>query len=70
MLNGNLFYTQVVGPIPTQQEYDYDAQPWRFEFRDIPDAATRSAVTSRLMTSAILPRGDVVVPTMLAWGYK
>lgn len=105
MLNGGMFYTQVVGPLlpghfggstatadsdtqmagmddsqssseavpnpPTQQGsgYNYDQQPWKFEFRDIPEAGTRSAVTSRVMASAALPRGDVV-PSMNAWGYR
>lgn len=99
MLNGGMFYTQVVGPVskrdfgatasdrdPDTQmagmdmdepkpsarkvhHYDYDQQPWRLEFRDIPEAGTRSAVTARVMASAALPRGDVV-PSMNAWGYR
>lgn len=103
MLNGNIFYTQLVGPVsegdfgpkslsPEDQhqdqdismtgmgeenqvdydghyDYDYDRQPWRLEFRDIPEAATRSAVTSRLMSSASLPHGDVMAP-INAWGYS
>lgn len=103
MLNGNIFYTQLVGPVsegdfgskslsPEDQhqdqdismtgmgeenqvdydghyDYDYDRQPWRLEFRDIPEAATRSAVTSRLMSSASLPHGDVMAP-INAWGYR
>lgn len=98
MLNGGMFYTQVVGPVserdfdgaitsagdsdtqmagtdetkPSVQKmhrYDYDQQPWRLEFRDIPEAGTRSAVTARVMASAALPRGDVV-PSMNAWGYR
>ncbi|BDD60588.1 Mediator of RNA polymerase II transcription subunit 18 [Monascus purpureus] len=103
MLNGNIFYTQLAGPVsegdfgstspsPEDQhqdqdismtgmgegnqvdhdgryDYDYDRQPWRLEFRDTPEAATRSAVTSRLMSSASLPRGDVMAP-MNAWGYS
>lgn len=99
MLNGNMFYTQVVGPVserdfgardsPSSRDhqdafmagtdeknpvddayfYEYEDQPWRLEFRDIPEAGTRSAVTSRLMTSASLPRGDVVAP-MNVWGYR
>lgn len=83
MLNGNLYYTQVVGPV-TEQDfgsdsdtamagtlsgYDYERQTWKLEFRDIPEAGTRSAVTSRLMSSAALPPGDVI-PSMNAWGYK
>jgi mediator of RNA polymerase II transcription subunit 18 len=81
MLNGNMYYTQVVGPV-TEAEfgsaesqmsdegvYDYGRQPWKLEFRDIPEAGTRSAVTSRLMSSATLPTGDIV-PSMNAWGYK
>jgi mediator of RNA polymerase II transcription subunit 18 len=96
MLNGGMFYTQVVGPVSeadfgapaspgadqdahmsgTDEKssvrthyYDYESQPWKLEFRDIPEAATRSAVTARLMASASLPKGDITVP-MNAWGYK
>jgi mediator of RNA polymerase II transcription subunit 18 len=97
MLNGGMFYTQVVGPVSeadfstpapaadpdTQMEgmnesksaaqgtstYDYEQQPWKLEFRDIPEAGTRSAVTSRVMASASLPRGDII-PSMNAWGYR
>lgn len=96
LLNGNMFYTQVVGPVTEKdfgtasvadpdtqmagmdetkpstrdsQGYDYDHQPWKLEFRDIPEAGTRSAVTARVMASAALPRGDVV-PSMNAWGYR
>jgi mediator of RNA polymerase II transcription subunit 18 len=96
MLNGGMFYTQVVGPVsesdfspapaadpdtqmegmnesepPVQEKstYDFEQQPWRLEFRDIPEAATRSAVTSRVMASAALPRGDII-PSMNAWGYR
>ncbi|KAI2788571.1 Mediator of RNA polymerase II transcription subunit 18 [Penicillium oxalicum] len=108
MLNGGMFYTQVVGPVlekdfaaapsnmPSSESdrdtqmagmedsgpppagpstsdtaatgYDFDQQPWKLEFRDIPEAATRSAVTTRLMASAALPRGNVE-PSMNAWGY-
>lgn len=97
LLNGNMFYTQVAGPVTEKdfgttasvadpdtqmagmdetkpsildsQGYDYDHQPWKLEFRDIPEAGTRSAVTARVMASAALPRGDVV-PSMNAWGYR
>lgn len=97
LLNGGMFYTQVVGPVdekdfggalpsgtdPDTQmagmdetkpahnspSYDYDRQSWQLEFRDIPEAGTRSAVTTRVMASATLPRGDVV-PSMNAWGYR
>lgn len=93
MLNGGMFYTQVVGPVSegdfgglvprddnnedinqeqsmqSHHEYDYDHQSWKLEFRDIPEAGTRSAVTARLMASANLPRGDIVEP-MNAWGYR
>lgn len=98
LLNGGMFYTQVVGPVsekdfggataseadpdtqmagmddtkpPVQNlhSYDYDRQLWKLEFRDIPEAGTRSAVTARVMASAALPRGDVV-PSMNAWGYR
>lgn len=109
MLNGGMFYTQVVGPIDSSDfadagvadapapatanatanpdpadpdtkmdgtdeltfprtTYDFDQQPWKLEFRDIPEAGTRSAVTARVMATAALPRGDVV-PSMNAWGY-
>ncbi|KAI9039104.1 mediator of RNA polymerase II transcription subunit 18 [Aspergillus affinis] len=95
MLNGGMFYTQVIGPVSeadlganppsislgdtdasmagTDEDgghrYSYDQQAWRLEFRDIPEAGTRSAVTSRLMASAGLPKGDIVTP-MNAWGYS
>ena len=96
MLNGGMFYTQVVGPldesdfglnrssagdpdaamsgteeIPTNcpPAYSYENQPWKLEFRDIPEAGTRSAVTARLMASSNLPKGDISTP-MTAWGYK
>ncbi|KAJ5172239.1 Mediator of RNA polymerase II transcription subunit 18 [Penicillium capsulatum] len=101
MLNGGMFYVQVVGPVrpadfggspasdpdtqmagmedsnppgenPTPQQgsaYEYDQQPWKLEFRDIPEAGTRSAVTTRVMASAALPRGDIVA-SMNAWGYS
>ncbi|KAA8644839.1 hypothetical protein EYZ11_010954 [Aspergillus tanneri] len=95
MLNGGMFYTQVVGPVseadfgakpaPTSlgdtdvtmsgtdvkngHFYSYDNQPWKLEFRDIPEAGTRSAVTARLMASAGLPKGDISTP-MNAWGYS
>lgn len=113
MLNGGMYYTQVVGSVseadfgggdgggkpddgqeiiggennniegdinqagiiqPQQHDrhqspYDYDHQSWKLEFRDIPEAGTRSAVTARLMASASLPRGDIIEP-MNAWGYR
>ncbi|KAL4881479.1 mediator complex, subunit Med18 [Aspergillus karnatakaensis] len=93
MLNGQMFYTQVVGPISeadfdtkpssaddsdaamtgmeqaTGSPYDYDSQPWKLEFRDIPEAGTRSTITARLMASATLPKGDIVTH-MNAWGYS
>lgn len=112
MLNGGMFYTQVVGPIQStdfadpsvtatananpdpnpnaspldpdtdtkmdgmdsdsnipRSAYDFDQQSWQLEFRDIPEAGTRSAVTSRVMATAALPRGDIV-PSMNAWGYR
>ena len=93
MLNGQMFYTQVVGPVseadfnvkPTSSDssdatmagtdeaagssYDYDGQPWKLEFRDIPEAGTRSTITARLAASAALPKGDIVTP-MNAWGYR
>lgn len=100
MLNGGMYYTQVVGPVlhenfaaagvtrgegddpdaamsgiyESQKDslshstYDYESQSWKLEFRDIPEAGTRSAVTARLMASAGLPKGDIVEP-MNAWGY-
>lgn len=109
MLNGGMFYTQVVGPVQStdfadagvtdaaananpnpvnpdpdtdtkmdgmdsessipRSAYDFDQQSWQLEFRDIPEAGTRSAVTSRVMATAALPRGDIV-PSMNAWGYR
>ncbi|KAL4911683.1 mediator of RNA polymerase II transcription subunit 18 [Aspergillus aurantiobrunneus] len=92
MLNGQMFYTQVVGPLSeadfntnpssddtdvtmsaadeaTASSYDYDSQPWKLEFRDIPEAGTRSTITARLAASATLPKGDIVTP-MSAWGYS
>lgn len=98
MLNGGMYYTQVVGPVAerdfgsvgpepmhkpdaamsgvddklsaaAQHTYDYDQQPWKLEFRDIPEAGTRYAVTPRMMASASLPQGDVM-PSMNAWGYE
>lgn len=90
MLNGGMYYTQVVGPVherdfgsippplmgpgadgkqAADHEYEFDEQPWRLEFRDIPEAGTRSAVTSRVMSNATLPRGDMILP-MSAWGYR
>ncbi|PGH04098.1 polynucleotide kinase 3'-phosphatase [Helicocarpus griseus UAMH5409] len=44
-------------------------QTWRLEFKDTPDAGTRSAVTSRFVGSAKLGSGDVL-PEMNAWGYN
>lgn len=49
--------------------YDFENQLWRMEWRDIPEAGTRSAVTSRLMANALLPQGDVAA-TMSSWGYE
>ncbi|KAB8230698.1 Mediator of RNA polymerase II transcription subunit 18 [Aspergillus alliaceus] len=98
MLNGGMFYTQVVGPVSEAEfgaqssippsgdsdalmsgidpgekhvshPYNYEEQPWKLEFRDIPEAGTRSAVTCRLMASANLPKGDIATP-MNAWGYS
>lgn len=102
MLNGGMYYTQVVGPVnesdfgsaspstsssqdvamqgvaeappgdnttTTRPAYDFDNQNWRLEFRDIPEAGTRTAVTARLMANATLPSGDVLTP-MNAWGYR
>ncbi|KAL4896452.1 mediator of RNA polymerase II transcription subunit 18 [Aspergillus ambiguus] len=100
MLNGGMFYTQVVGPVSEEDfgaapgtaaenpdalmsgttdlpsgtenaahRYSYETQPWKLEFRDIPEAGTRSAVTSRLMASSSLPSGDLI-PAMNAWGYS
>lgn len=48
--------------------YDFEKQDWKMEFRDIPEAGTRTAVTSRLMGMATVPRGDVV-SEMESWGY-
>lgn len=44
-------------------------QTWRMEFKDIPDAGTQSGVTSRLVSTAKLPYGDVL-PGMTAWGFE
>ena len=41
---------------------------WRMEWRDIPEAGTRSGVTSRLMVNAVLPQGDII-SVMETWGY-
>lgn len=49
--------------------YNYENQPWRLEFRDIPEAGTRSALTARLMANAALPKGNIL-PLMDAWGYR
>ncbi|KAB8070238.1 mediator of RNA polymerase II transcription subunit 18 [Aspergillus leporis] len=98
MLNGGMFYTQVVGAVSetdfgaqssaalsgnpdaamsgtdSQEKneghyYNYENQHWKLEFRDIPEAGTRSAVTTRLMASVSLPKGDIATP-MNAWGYS
>ncbi|KAI9373297.1 mediator complex, subunit Med18 [Aspergillus egyptiacus] len=90
MLNGGMYYTQVVGPVNESDfssggadapmsgtgeaagsgsSYDYNSQPWKLEFRDIPEAGTRSTITARLAASATLPKGDIVTP-MDAWGYS
>jgi mediator of RNA polymerase II transcription subunit 18 len=103
MLNGGLYYMQVVGGVreadfgsnpvsrpdmdmkesdfmegtqdstrvPSAMGNGYDSanQAWRLEFKDIPEAGARSAVTSRLVASAKIPYGDVL-PVMHAWGYK
>jgi mediator of RNA polymerase II transcription subunit 18 len=98
MLNGGMFYTQVVGAVSetdfgaqssaalsgnpdaamsgtdSQEKneghyYNYENQHWKLEFRDIPEAGTRSAVTTRLMASVSLPKGDIATP-MNAWGYR
>ncbi|KAJ5085558.1 mediator of RNA polymerase II transcription subunit 18 [Penicillium argentinense] len=107
MLNGGMFYTQLVGsvqsahfgaaaadavaggapaappadpdtnmdgmdeanpPLP-RKSYDFDQQRWSLEFRDIPEAGTRSGVTARVMATAALPAVDVV-QLMNAWGYS
>ncbi|EEP77072.1 conserved hypothetical protein [Uncinocarpus reesii 1704] len=51
-----------------QNTYDASNQSWRIEFRDIPDAGTGSAVTSRLMSTSKIPYGELT-PVMDAWGY-
>ncbi|KAJ5894347.1 hypothetical protein N7495_006038 [Penicillium taxi] len=56
-------------PVAIPSTYDYELQPWKLEFRDIPEAGTRSALTARVMASAALPNGDIV-PSMNAWGYS
>lgn len=42
---------------------------WKVEFKDIPDAGTGSAVTSRFVGNAILPPGGVL-PMMKTWGFE
>jgi mediator of RNA polymerase II transcription subunit 18 len=83
MLTGATYYTQAVGLVresdfgaaaaetitDDDKAYDFENQLWRMEWRDIPEAGTRSAVTSRLMANALLPQGDVVT-TMSSWGYE
>lgn len=51
-----------------EASYDFENQAWKMEFRDIPEAGTRTAITSRLMGMATIPRGDVVA-VMDSWGY-
>lgn len=53
----------------TRHQYDISNQSWRLEFKDIPDAGTGSAVTSRLISSSKIPYGDIV-PIMKTWGYE
>lgn len=76
MLANATYYTQLVGLVTeadfgttSTDDYDVDSQLWRMEWRDIPDAGTRSAVTSRVMSTVALPPGDIVTP-MRAWGYR
>lgn len=80
MLTGVMYYIRVVGPVTesdfgsppisssTPQGYDFDSQQWRLEFRDTPDAGTRSPVNARLIANATLPQGDMI-EAMDAWGY-
>jgi mediator of RNA polymerase II transcription subunit 18 len=77
MLNGSTYYVRVVGVVneadfgasATEEDgYDSESQFWRMEWRDIPDAGTRSGVTSRLMANAVLPQGDII-NIMETWGY-
>lgn len=77
MLNGSTYYVRVVGVVneadfgtsATEEDgYDSESQFWRMEWRDIPEAGTRSGVTSRLMANAILPQGDII-NVMETWGY-
>ncbi|OKL58888.1 Mediator of RNA polymerase II transcription subunit 18 [Talaromyces atroroseus] len=74
MMNGATYYNRVVSVVAEDdfgapaEEYDFDSQLWRMEWRDIPEAGTRSGVTSRLMANAVLPQGDIV-SVMKAWGY-
>jgi mediator of RNA polymerase II transcription subunit 18 len=75
MLSSSMYYTQVVGLVAERDfgapadQYDIESQTWRMEWRDIPEAGTRSAVTSRLMANVSLPQGDMLAP-MNSWGYK
>jgi mediator of RNA polymerase II transcription subunit 18, fungi type len=74
MMNGATYYNRVVSVVAEDdfgapaEEYDIDSQLWKMEWRDIPEAGTRSGVTSRLMANAVLPQGDIV-NVMKAWGY-
>lgn len=74
MLNGTTYYNRVVGVVTeadfgaSAEDYDYESQFWRMEWRDIPEAGTRSGVTSRLMANAVLPQGDII-SIMETWGY-
>lgn len=44
-------------------------QTWRVEFKDTPEAGTGSGVTSRVVSTAVLPYGDAI-PAMKAWGFE
>lgn len=74
MMDGATYYNRVVGVVTesdfgaSAEDYDFESQFWRMEWKDIPEAGTRSGVTSRLMTNAVLPQGDIV-RVMKSWGY-
>lgn len=54
--------------IQEQAGYDPSNQSWRIEYKDIPEAGTGSAVTSRLVSTAKVPYGNIT-PMTRAWGF-
>ncbi|PGH27531.1 polynucleotide kinase 3'-phosphatase [Polytolypa hystricis UAMH7299] len=56
-------------PTPAAHDgYSTAKQSWRLDFKDIPEAGARSAVTSRVVGSVEVPYGDIVA-TMDGWGF-